>query len=266
VLAGYDPIEMRAGWRQPWPAGKRVIDLVAQDVQHGMHHATTIVEGHVGTALTWLTALLPLAPSAIWTDGLPGRVRAQLRDAFTPATEWGPGVVFETLRAVAPPETVTTADSGAHRILLSQSWRCALPRTLLQSTGLCTMGCALPLAAGAALGTGKPALCFVGDAGLEMVLGELATVRDLGLPVVVVVLVDASLGLIALKQRQSQLPNLGVDFGATDFPAVARAMGGYGVMVTGTADLDREARAAFARQGFTVIACAIDRLAYDGAF
>ncbi len=35
-------------------------------------------------------------------------------------------------------------------------------------------------------------------------------------------------GLIELKQRSSQLPNLAVDFGATDFPAVARALGGEG--------------------------------------
>ena len=29
ILAGYDPIEMRAGWRNPWPAGTRVIELCA---------------------------------------------------------------------------------------------------------------------------------------------------------------------------------------------------------------------------------------------
>ena len=124
----------------------------------------------------------------------------------------------------------------------------------------------LPLAIGAALETGAPAICFVGDAGLEMVLGELATARDLGVSVVVVVLVDSSLALIELKQRQGQLANTGVDFGATDFPAVAAAMGGHGVMVETRADLDREARAAMARKGVTVLACRIARRAYDGLF
>jgi acetolactate synthase-1/2/3 large subunit len=175
-------------------------------------------------------------------------------------------VAFTVLRAVAPAGTIATADSGAHRILLSQTWTCDRPRTLLQSTALCTMGCALPLATGAALGNGRPSLCFVGDAGLEMVLGELATLRDLQVPVVIAVMVDESLGLIELKQRQSGLANAGVDFGATDFPAVARAMGGHGVRVDTAAALEAEARAAFARPGFTVLACAIGRRAYDGAF
>ena len=54
----------------------------------------------------------------------------------------------------------------------------------------------------------------VGDGGLEMFLGELATLRDLGLAIPILVFVDAQLGLIELKQHGSQLPNLDVDFGA----------------------------------------------------
>ena len=264
VLAGYDPIEMRQGWRSPFPQGAVVIDLVARDMRHGMHRADVVIEGHVGAALRALAARIE--PRDAWPDGEPARACKTLRDAFAPGAEWGPAAVFDGLRAAAPAATIATADSGAHRILLSQMWRCHAPRTLLQSSGLCTMGCALPLAIGAALETGAPAICFVGDAGLEMVLGELATARDLGVSVIVVVLVDSSLALIELKQRQGQLPNNGVDFGATDFPAVAAAMGGHGVMVETRADLDREARAALARKGVTVLACRIGRRAYDGLF
>ena len=128
------------------------------------------------------------------------------------------------------------------------------------------MGCALPLAIGAVLGSGKPALCFVGDAGLEMVLGELATLRDLALPVVIVVLVDESLGLIALKQKQMGLKRTGVDLGATDFAAVALAMGGHGVASGDRDTLRREAKAAFGRRGFSLLACRIDAASYEGAF
>jgi len=264
VLAGYDPIEMRLGWRHPWPANKIVIDLIAQRLPHGMHSSTLVVEGHVGSALSALAARL-IARSS-WSDGRPARVRAELRNAFAPGEAWGPATVFDTMRAVAPKWVIATADSGAHRILLSQMWTCHAPRTLLQSSGLCTMGCALPLAIGAAMATGEHALCFVGDAGLEMVLGELTTARDLAVPVVVVVLVDASLALIELKQRQSQMANAGVDFGVTDFAAVARAIGGHGASVDTREQLEAEARAAFARKGTTVLACRIPRRAYDGTF
>ncbi|KPF69216.1 acetolactate synthase [Bosea sp. AAP35] len=264
VLAGYDPIEMRQGWRHPWPADKPVIDIVAQALPHGMHPATLLLESHVGLTLERLAE--GLAPPETWPDGEPAKVRAALRAAFAAPTAWGPHAVFETLRMAAPPETVATADSGAHRILLSQIWSCDGPRRLLQSTGLCTMGCALPLATGAALGSGQPTLCFVGDAGLEMVLGELATLRDLALPVIIVVLVDESLGLIALKQKQMGLARAGVDFGASDFAAVARAMGGHGATIADAATLAQEAKGAFARPGYSVLACRIDAAAYEGAF
>ena len=265
VLAGYDPIEMRQGWRHPWPQGKPVIDIVAEAMPHGMHSATLLLEGDVGAILTRLADVLPDRPSA-WPDGEPATVRAGFRTAFAAPAAWGPHAVFDTLRAAAPAGTVATADSGAHRILLSQMWTCGGPRQLLQSTGLCTMGCALPLATGAALGSGRPVLCFVGDAGLEMVLGELAPLRDLGLPVVIVTLVDESLGLIALKQRQMGLARAGVDFGGTDFAAVARAMGGHGVTITDRETLGREAEAAFRRDGFSLLACRIDAASYEGAF
>lgn len=264
VLAGYDPIEMRQGWRNPWPAGKAVIDIVAEPIQHGMHHASLLLEGDVGTILTRLSD--GLAVDATWPRREPAAIREAFRLAFAAPANWGPHVVFETLRRVAPAGTVATADSGAHRILLSQMWHCDGPGRLLQSSGLCTMGCALPLATGAALGSGRPTLCFVGDAGLEMVLGELATLRDLGLPVIIVALVDRALGLIALKQRQLGLARAGVDIDETDFAAVARAIGGHGATIDDRGTLAREAEAAFQRSGFTLLACRINTASYEGAF
>ena len=266
ILAGYDPIEMRQGWRQPWPADKAVIELVAEAMPHGMHSATICHEGNVASAIRSLGEARP--SGKVWPEREPAAVRASLAEAFAPPSDgrWGPHQVFATMREVAPAATVASADSGAHRILLSQMWRCEEPRHLLQSSGFCTMGGALPLAAGHALITGRHTLCFVGDAGLEMVLGEIATLRDLALPVVVVVLVDRALALIELKQRAMQLPRLAVDFGGTDFAAVATALGGHGISVASVESLRKEATAAFARPGFTVIAAEIGDRAYDGAF
>ncbi|MDH3914382.1 MAG: thiamine pyrophosphate-dependent enzyme, partial [Rhodospirillales bacterium] len=112
----------------------------------------------------------------------------------------------------------------------------------------------------------RPVVAFTGDAGLEMVLGELATLRDLKLPLVIVVFVDSSLALIELKQRDRGLPNRGVDFGATDFPAVARALGGKGVAVRDRAALAEALQAGLADERFTLIAAEIGPRAYDGRF
>jgi acetolactate synthase I/II/III large subunit len=266
VLAGYDPIEMRVNWRNPWPSDKPVIDLVAEALPHGMHSVTHQFVGDVAVGLNRLAAGLPRAHVA-WTDGAPARTRTALAAAFAAPDQWGPGLVFQALRDVLPTTTVATADSGAHRILVSQMWTSHSPRAMLQSSALCTMGCAVPLAMGYKLAAPQtPVIAFVGDAGLEMGLGELATLRDLKLPVIICVLVDQSLALIELKQRATQRPNAAVDFGATDFPAVARAMGGHGVWIDDAAALKREAHAALGRDTFTVLACRISRRAYDGAF
>lgn len=263
ILAGYDPIEMRINWRRPFATETLVIDLVAEAMPHGMHEADHLIVGDIAATLAAFGA--PARPRATWPDGTPARTRAALAEAFASSAAWGPDVVFETMRTVAPPESVITIDSGAHRILLSQLWQTRHPRSVLQSTGLCTMGCALPLALGYKLARPQaPVIAFVGDAGLEMGLGELATARELGLPVIIVVLVDRSLALIEMKQRSSRRPNAAVDFSGSDFPAVAAALGGVGRWIDDAETLRAEAAAALARDRFSVLACRIPRRAYDG--
>jgi acetolactate synthase-1/2/3 large subunit len=191
-----------------------------------------------------------------------------LTAAFPDEPEWGPRTIFHTLRSLAPKDTLASADSGAHRILLSQIWRCHAPRDLVQSSALCTMGCALPLAMGMQIAEPeRPVIAFVGDAGLEMGIGELATARDLGLPIIVVVLQDERLALIDLKQRSSGRKEVGVRFGATDFAAVAQAFGGSGVNVASRDALRDAFVAALARRDcFSLIAARIAPDAYQGAF
>ncbi|MEM6847578.1 MAG: thiamine pyrophosphate-binding protein [Pseudomonadota bacterium] len=265
VLAGYDPIEMRVGWRDPWPATTRVIDITPVTRTHGMHAVSLTLPGDVKGNIA---AISDARAPAAWPDSAPSQTRVELLAAFAPEPKgWGPAAVFHAARDAAPPDTVATADSGAHRILLSQSWRCPAPRTLLQSSALCTMGCAVPLAAGHKLAEPlTPVLAFVGDAGLEMTLGDLATIRDLKLAVPIMVLIDESLALIEMKQRGSQLPNVGVDFSGTDFPALASAMGGHGVWLDDTQTLKHELKAAFDRPTFTLLCARIGRRAYDGKF
>ena len=267
LLLGYDPIEMRIGWRNPWTEAQTVIEIAPIPRDHGMHRVDHALIGNLAETLP---ALAHAAPPR-WPDKAPAQARADLKAAFAAPDHWGPHQVFATLRRVMPPETVVTADSGAHRILVSQMWDCPAPRMMLQSSGLCTMACAVPLAAGAKLGRpAAPVLAFVGDAGLEMGAGELATLTAHRLPIVICVLVDDSLALIELKQRATQRPNLGVDFGgpglATDFAALARAFGGHGVEVTDADSLAQAATEALTRDRFTLIAARIPRRAYDGAF
>ncbi len=264
VLAGYDPIEMRAGWRDPWDPAK-VIEFSSVPNTHYMHQARFSFIGHIGAGLKALGS--GLIGRWTWSKGEATACHRALKKAFAVEQAWGPHAVVAAARRALPRGGIATVDSGAHRILLSQLWECYGPRSLLQSCALCTMGCALPLAIGYKIAApGRPVVAFTGDAGLEMALGELATLRDLALPIAVVVFVDQSLGLIELKQRASGFTKLGVDFGGTDFVALAGALGGVGCAVTSASALKKELKEAFTRETFTLIACPIDVTDYEGAF
>jgi acetolactate synthase-1/2/3 large subunit len=263
LCVGYDPIEMRPGWREIWdPAEVKVIDIAAVPNDQYMHQATMNIVGACAPSLAAITQGVP--PRATWAGGEVTAARLALARAFPADDEWGAAGVIAEARAVLPQDTIATVDSGAHRILLSQMWTSYIPRALLQSTALCTMGCAVPLAMGAKLATpDATVVSFSGDAGFLMVAGELSTVAELKLPVIFVVFVDASLALIEKKQRERQMVNLAVDFGHHDFAAIGRAFGGHGVRVTNRAELRAALQAAQEADTFTVIAAEIDRGSYD---
>ncbi|SLN42595.1 Acetolactate synthase [Roseovarius litorisediminis] len=263
LCVGYDPIEMRPGWREIWdPAKVNVIDIAAVPNHQYMHQATTNFVGHSGATLRRLAD--GVAPRNTWVGGELETVKSQLIKAFPTDQSWGATAAVDECRKVLPEETVATVDSGAHRILLSQMWTTLEPRGLLQSSALCTMGCAVPLAIGAKLADPKrPVVSFSGDAGFLMVAGELSTVADLNLPVIFVVFVDASLSLIEKKQRERQLPNAAVDFGHHDFEAIGKAFGGNGVTVRSRGELRAALQSALVADRFTVIAAEIERGAYD---
>jgi len=261
---GYDPIEMRTGWRDFYfPGIQTMIDITAEPNHHYMHQASLNAVADCGA--TMLAMSEGVTPRATWTNGEVEKARADLAAAFPSDDDWGPAGIIDTCRNVLPRDTIATADSGAHRILLSQMWQCCEPRGLLQSSALCTMGCAIPLAMGAhVVDADRTVVSFSGDAGFLMVAGELGTAAELGLRTIIVVFVDASLALIELKQRQRQLGNAGVDFARHDFAAIGQAFGGAGHTVTTRAQLQDALEAAQNSQTFSVIACVIERGAYDG--
>ena len=264
LCLGYDPIEMRPGWREIWdPETKRVIDISAVVNDHYMHQAGLNLVADTGATLEAIAKGNPAGKT--WPNGEPEQVKAALANAFPTDEDWGPAAIIAETRAVLPPETLATADSGAHRILLSQMWECSEARGLIQSSALCTMGCAVPMAIGLKLAEpDRPVISFSGDAGFLMVAGELSTAAELGGNPIFLVFVDASLALIELKQRQRQMGNRGVDFDRHDFAALGRAFGGYGHTVRSRDDLRAALDQALKADKFTVIAAEIDRGGYDG--
>jgi acetolactate synthase-1/2/3 large subunit len=264
ICLGYDPIEMRPGWREIWdPMVTNVIDISAEPNHHYMHQATLNFIADTGESLRVIGS--DCAPKKTWMNGEVETVKSELTIAFPCDEAWGPAAVIDECRQSMPETTLATADSGAHRILLSQMWGCHEPRGLMQSSALCTMGCAVPLAMGAKIASpDRPVISFSGDAGFLMVAGELATAAEQKIKPIFIVFVDASLALIELKQRQRQMENIAVDFGQHDYAAIAQAFGGAGFTVASRAELQTALAKAQTADTFTLIAATIERGAYDG--
>ena len=175
-----------------------------------------------------------------------------------------PVQVVGIARSQVPPETVVTVDAGAHMLAVMPLWEVTEPRRLLISSGLATMGFALPAAIAAALcAPARLVVAFTGDGGLAMTLAEIETAVRLRLRIAVVVFNDAALSLIKIKQRPAgQGGAEAVGFGPVSYARAAEAMGAAGVPVSTEPELAAALSAASGRDGPTVIDVQLNPASY----
>jgi acetolactate synthase-1/2/3 large subunit len=267
VGLGVDPAEMIPA---AWDYAARTI-LVSE---------TSAVAAEAGRYFTGGTALVAPLGAAIeliaahrhhggWPPAAGRTAKAGALARLREAARAAPGLlspqdVVTTVRAHTPPETIATVDAGAHMLVAMPLWEVDEPHRLLISSGLATMGYALPAAIAAALCTpGVPVVAFTGDGGLGMTLMEIETAVRLRLRVVVVVFNDATLSLIKIKQRPAGHGGPeAVGYGPASFAAVATALGAAGAAVSDAAGLASELAAALNRDGPTVIDASIDPATY----
>ncbi len=265
LTIGFDPVELRADWMAPWDATKRTvnIDLVANT--HHVYQCSIDCIGSIAEALRQLAAGAPKRAPRRWPDGELAAHRDAVRTAIAhrPARRLGPFQVVSTLRSIFPRNTLATVDTGSHRILINHVWEAYEPRRMLQSNGLGSMGYGLPAAIAAKLiFPRRPVLAMMGEAGLDMVIGELALLAFHKLAVTIVVFRDDTLSLIKLKQERMKLPESGVVTGSPDYAALARAYGGNGHVVSSVKELTKAARTALKSSRFTLIEARIDPAEY----
>jgi acetolactate synthase I/II/III large subunit len=213
--------------------------------------------------------VLAAAPGHDWPPGAGHTAKADAARRLASAAVAAPGLlapqqVVATVRAGAPPQTIATVDAGAHMLVAMPLWEVPEPRRLLVSSGLATMGYALPAAIAAALCAPRaPVVAFTGDGGLGMTLAEIETAVRLSLRVIVIVFNDAALSLIKIKQKPAgQGGDEAVRYRPVSFAAAATAMGAAGVAVTREPDLAAALADALGRTGPTVIDASVDPAGY----
>jgi acetolactate synthase-1/2/3 large subunit len=262
IAIGYDPVEFNyESWLPEAPLA--VIDTVAADVDRDRYTVAVELIGDIARALEGLAAL----PDGVkgWDfDALAARRRA-LFGRFRPAGDrLGPCAVLEILREVLPAEGIMSCDVGAHTHLIGQQWRTPAPGLQIMTNGWSAMGFGIPAAIAAKLCRPEIPVCaVVGDGGLLMSAGELATAVREQLAVVFVVLCDADLALIRIKQEKKGYPIYGTALGGS---ATFTAESLFGIPVMSARDPDRFRSAlasAFASAGPAIIEAVIDSREYD---
>ena len=134
---------------------------------------------------------------------------------------------------------------------------------VLKSTGLSTMGFAVPAAIASALvEPERRIVAFTGDGGLMMCLAELSTAARLGCRLTVIVLNDAALSLIDLKQQRRQHRPVGVRYPAVGFAAAAAGLGCRAWKIGLQEPLQPALTAALAHDGASLIDVAVDPSGY----
>ncbi len=213
----------------------------------------------VGTVGATIDALLPLIAAKADTAHLDRmtahyrRVRARLdklaRDRRNDSP-LHPQYVAATVDKLAATDAVFTADVGTPCIWAARYVRMNGARRLIGSFNHGSMANALPHAIGAqASHPGRQVVALCGDGGLAMLLGELITLRQMRLPVKVVVFDNGALSFVELEMKAAGIVTYGTDLDNPDFAGMARAAGLFGARVEKAGDLEDALREAFGHDG-----------------
>jgi len=226
-----------------------------------------IKTAHVGISGDVAAVLEQLAPqvnAALHTPWLArvGELKAEhplrlpgIDDARTP---------YGLIHAVADgldDQAIITTDVGQHQMWVAQAYPLRRPRQWLTSGGLGTMGFGLPAAIGASLAQPeRTVVCFSGDGSILMNVQELATAAEEDVNVKVVLMNNASLGLVFQQQTMFYGERIFASKfkGVPDFLKVAEGFG-WQTLDLDLADDPRAAlRRALAGRGPLLIHASID--------
>jgi acetolactate synthase I/II/III large subunit len=135
---------------------------------------------------------------------------------------------------------IYTTEVGQHQMWAAQYIKVSYPRQFISSGGLGTMGFGFPAAIGAALARpDKVAIDIAGDGSFQMVLQELATAVQYGIPVKVIILNNYGLGMVRQWQdlfMDRRFSEVSLEVGP-DYVQLAAAYGAKGLHIEDRKDL-----------------------------
>ncbi|MGB0225417.1 MAG: acetolactate synthase 3 large subunit [Litorivicinaceae bacterium] len=171
-------------------------------------------------------------------------------DRFTRRDKIMPQDVIRTLYEVTNGEAFICSDVGQHQMFAAQYYKYDQPRQWINSGGLGTMGFGLPAAMGVQLAHPDRQVAVVtGEGSIQMCIEELSTCTQYNMPVKIINLNNAALGMV----KQWQDMQYGGRYAAStyadslpDFVKLAEAYGHVGMIVTDPSELKAKMEECFA--------------------
>lgn len=157
-------------------------------------------------------------------------------------------------------DAIITVDSGTNTLYAARCIPIRGTRRWSCSGLLASMGCGLPYAIGAQVAfPDRQVVTFVGDGGLSMSLGDLATCVKYKLPIKIFVLKNNVLGQIRWEQMMFLgNPEYGVELENIEFAQLAQAFGIRGFKVEDPADVAEVVAQALAVEGPVLVEAVTD--------
>ena len=184
-----------------------------------------------------------------WSQIDEWRTRHGLR--YDTDTEHGikPQNVVQTLCKITDGKAIITSDVGQHQMFAALYYTYDEPRQWLNSGGLGTMGVGLPYAMAAKLACPeRDVVCITGEGSIQMNIQELSTCLQYDLPVKILNLNNAQLGMVKQWQdmlyegrhAQSYMQSL------PDFVKLAESYGHVGIKITDPEKMEEQLAEAMA--------------------
>jgi pyruvate dehydrogenase (quinone) len=254
-------------YTQFYPKKAKIIQVDLRGEQIGRRTPVDLgLIGNVKNTLQALTPLLDVQPDQTHLDTCLKhykKTRAELDDLATGEagqTPIHPQFVAKMLDELATPDAIFTCDVGTPTIWASRYLHMNGKRRLLGSFVHGSMANALPQAIGAqAANPERQVISLSGDGGIAMLLGDLLTLRQLNLPVKLIVFNNSSLGFVELEMKSAGFLNFATDLINPDFAKLADAASIPGIRVEKPQDLRRALKQALDHEGPALVEVIVNR-------
>jgi pyruvate dehydrogenase (quinone) len=171
-----------------------------------------------------------------------------------------PQQIAKAISEHAAEDAVFTCDVGLPTVWAARYLGVNGKRRLIGSFWHGSMANAMAQAIGTqAACPGRQVVSLSGDGGFTMLMGDLLSLKQLHLPVKVVVFNNGALGFIELEQKWTGFLPFGTDFENPNFAAMAEAVGIRGIRIEDPGQVEDGIAAALSHDGPVVVDAVVNR-------